>query len=325
MLAAAVAESRPYTLADLRSARAVLEISPVTVSRALGELLEQTEQRVRDGVRSKATLEMQQAHRRYWERELGGRTRLGFVDELALERIASRPRLVPAHGRAPAGPNTLRKRLSTLKAALELQHRRRQLRRVPAFPKVLVRPAPRSPVIETYAQALALFRSLPLHRAEWYWLHLWTGQHVADGEGMAWADVDLGPRPTMLIRNTKNRRAPIRVPMPAPLAEVLRAKCRRERPAPSARIVQPWPSRKTTLAVHCARVGLPRLNATALRHTCLTWAVRRIGITPAVCAWAGHSSPEMMARRYAHALPAQLGEVAAALESMANDNGGEPT
>jgi len=61
-----------------------------------------------------------------------------------------------------------------------------------------------------------------------------------------------------------------------------------------------------------------------LRHTGLSWAARRRGITPALCRFAGHSSPAMMARTYAHALPPQLEEVTADLESMAaeNDNGG---
>jgi integrase len=288
----------------------------VTVAEALEELLEQTAQRVRDQVRSPATLDMQRAHRRWWEGVLGAELELDQVDEELLDQVVGR-----RHGRA--GPATMRKRLSTLRAALELAHRRRWISRVPAFPPVLAPWRPRQRFLETYQQARALYESLPHHRALWFWLCLWTCQHASDVEAMIWADVDLA-RSTMLLRNTKNRRPTIRVRMPAPLAQVLREEHARRRPRPGEPIVRPWPSRKTTLPLHCRRLGLPELNAIDLRHTGLSWAARRRGITPALCRFAGHSSPAMMARTYAHALPPQLEEVTADLESMAtNDNGGE--
>jgi len=201
---------------------------------------------------------------------------------------------------------------------------------MPAFPRVLVRRPPAVVILESFAQAQAIFDELPLHRAEWFWVCLWTAQHPIDVEGMIWSDVALqGPgcsAATMLLRNTKNRRREgLRVRMPAPLATVLQAKWVREAPRMLDPIVRPWPSRKTTLPNACRRAGVPIVNATALRHTCLSWVVRHIGITPAACAFAGHSSPEQMARRYAHVLPPQANEVIRALESMAdpsrNDNG----
>lgn len=284
--------------------------TPVTVAEALEALLEQTGQRVRDLVRSPATLEMQRAHVRYWHKSIGAELELGLVDEELLERHANAPRSARA-----AGPATMRKRLSTLRGALELAHRRRRIPRVPAFPLVLAPWRPRQRFLETFGDARRLFESLPLHRAEWYWLALWTCQHASDVERMTWADVDLR-RTTMLIRNTKNRRPAIRVRMPAPLVSVLRAKFTRERPRAADPIVRPWPSRKTTLPLHCRRLRLPELNAIDLRHTGLSWAARKRGITPALCKFAGHSSPAMMARTYAHALPPQLEEVTADLESM---------
>lgn len=295
----------------------------VTLTEALSELLEVTAQRVRDGVRSAATLEMQEAHRRYWEHVFGATTELDQVDELALDELVTRPRARAPHARPPSGPETLRKRLSTLRAAMDLAHRRRRIRRMPAFPRVLAtRPRPPE-VLVSVAQARALFASLPRHRAEWYWLALWTAQHASDVERMTWADIDLEAR-TMLVRNTKNRRTEgLRVRIPSPLLDVLREMHARDCPRPGSRVVRAWPSRKTTLPRHCRECSLPVLNATALRHTCLSWVVRRTGITPAACRFAGHSSPVMMARIYAHALPAQLEEVTEALESIAaNDNSG---
>lgn len=294
--------------------------STVTLASALEELLEQTSQRVRDQVRSPATLEMQRAHVRYWLKAFGA-LELDQVDELLLDRHANGPR--PPRS---AGPATMRKRLSTLRGALELAHRRRWIPRVPAFPVVLAPWRPRQRYLETFADAERLFRSLPLHRAEWYWICLWTCQHASDVDRMVWTDVDLR-RGTMLIRNTKNRRPLLRVRMPSPLATVLRDKFERERPRPADPIVRPWPSRNTTLPRHCRKLGLVELNAIDLRHTGLSWAARIRGITPALCKFAGHSSPAMMARTYAHALPPQLEEVTADLESMAtpaaNDQRGD--
>ncbi len=295
----------------------------VTIAEAISDLIQVTTQRVRDGVRSPATLEMQEAHRRYWEVTLGPMTPLEQVDELVLDNLATKPREKAIHARSPAGPETLRKRMSTLKAAIELQHRRRRLARVPAFPRLLCPRPPQPKILISASQARNLYESLPKHRAEWYWLALWTGQHASDVERMTWSDVDLQEE-TMLIRNTKNKLSEgLKVKIPRPLLEVLREMFQRDRPRPLDHMVRPWPSRKTTLPRHCRRCGLPDLNATALRHTCLSWIVRKTGITPAACRFAGHSSPEMMARTYAHALPAQLGEVTEALDSMeANDNAG---
>lgn len=294
----------------------------VTLSEALTELIQLTEQRVRDKVRSPATLEMQEAHRRYWEQILGPTRPLEQVDELILEDLASRPRLPAKHARKPSGPATLRKRLSTLRAAMDLQRRRRRLERMPVFPHVLAPRPPRPEILLNAHQAGLLFDSLPRHRAEWYWLALWTAQHASDVERMTWADVDLNLK-TMIVRNTKNKLTEgIRVRIPRPLLEVLEQMFQRDHPRPTDRLVKPWPSRKTTLPSHCRACHLPELNATALRHTCLSWVVRKIGITPAATRFAGHSSPQMMARIYAHALPAQLEEVTEALDTMAaNDNG----
>lgn len=219
-----------------------------------------------------------------------------------------------------SGANTLRKRLSTLRGTLVLAHWHRRVPRVPAWPKVIAPWRPRQRYLRSYADAVRLFESLPPHRALWFWLCLWTGQHASDVERMTWADVELGNPPTMLIRCAKNRKmAGLRVRQPRPLARVLRAEFRRVRPRPTASIVRPWSSRSTTLLRHCVRLGLQPLNAIDLRHTLFTWAIQRLGITPGVVAWAGHSSPAMMARAYGHALPPGLIEVTDELDAFAAD------
>lgn len=288
-------------------------MSSETLARGLAALYEQTEQRIRDGVRSVATLEMQRAHGRWLLAELGDLP-LGSLDELALERLTA-PTVPPRR----FGASTLRKRLSTLRGVLALAHRRRQIPRMPAWPVVIVPWRPRQRFLRSYADAVRLFEALPPHRALWMWLCLWTAQHASDVERMSWSEVSLdGEAPWYLRRCTKTRQPALRVAMPRPLLRVLMDVRTRERPAPEARIVRPWPSRKHTLPMACFRLGLPPCNAIDLRHTLISWLVARIGmVTPAVLAIAGHTSPAMVARTYAHVLPPALSEATAALNSLA--------
>jgi integrase len=283
-----------------------------TLATALEALYEQTEQRIRDGVRSAATVQMQRAHGRWLCLQLGDSTPLRQIDEERLDFLTA-PRVPPRR----FGAETLRKRMSTMRAVLAVAHRRRWIARMPAMPQVLAPWRPRQRYLEKYSDAVKIFEALPPHRASWFWLCLWTGQHASDVEAMSWRDVGLGTPPWFLRRNTKNRKTPLRVRMPAPLARHLRARFRVERPAPSSRIVQPWPSRKSTLPLTCYRLGIAPVAAIDLRHTLFSWAIQRCGITPGIVAWAGHSSPAMMARSYAHALAPSLAEVTDELDAFA--------
>jgi integrase len=289
------------------------------LSGALAALLERTAERVADGVRSPATLGMQRAHVA-WLLERLADVPLAELTEPLVEAFARAER-AGRRGR-PIGTVTLRKRLSTLRSALRLAYRRGELERVPAFPELPARARPRRLFLRSFAEYSALYASLPRHRAEWMALCLWTGQHAGDVERMTWVDVRVhGPAPWMLIRNTKGSRTEgLRVPMPRPLVTVLREKLAREPPGSfDEPIVRPWPSRGHTLADHARRLGLLVRNAIDLRHTAASWMVRKQGITPAVLAFLGHSSPAMAARVYAHAMPLQLGEAIRDLESIADE------
>src|SRR5687768_5486872 len=225
----------------------------ITLAQGLAGLYEQTAQRVRDGVRSAATLDMQRAHGRWLVAELGARRRLSSIDETILEWLTG-PR-VP--GRR-FGASTMRKRVSTLRGVLALAHRRRQIPRFPAFPVILAPWRPRGLFLQSFADARRIADRLPRHRADWFWICLLTGQHASDVDRMTWKDVDLNGRagPTMLIRNTKNRKvAGLRVQMPRALVVVLRALWKRARPKAGDRLVLPWPSRKHTLPLVCFRLG----------------------------------------------------------------------
>lgn len=281
-----------------------------TISDALEALFEQTQQRVNDGVRSAATLEMQRAHGRWLAAELGAKLPITSIDEQLLEQLTG-PRLPPRR----FGAETLRKRMSTLRAAVALAHRRRWVKRQPAFPQVIAPWRPRQRWL-TYAQARQLFEALPRHRAEWTWVCLWTGMHASDVNALRWLDVDLNER-SLILRNTKNRKVTgVRVRCPRALWSLLREMHTRDRPKPGDRVVRPWHSRGHTLLRACIKAGIPQVSAIDLRHTCATWMVRRLGIVPSVLAWLGHSSPAMAARTYAHAVPPQLGDCADELDSV---------
>jgi len=260
----------------------------ITLAQGLEALYQQTAQRIRDGVRSAATLEMQQAHGRWMLAELGQRRRLETIDEHLLERLTA-PRVPPRK----FGSSTLRKRLSTLRQVMALGHRRRWVKRMPAWPVIIVPWRPRGRFLARFEDAVRIAARLPAHRALWFWVCLLTGMHASDVERMIWADLQLqlngssGEQKSgsfMLIRNTKNRKGTgVRVRIPRHLAAVLRAEWKRARPRPGDRVVRPWPSRNHTLPLLCFKLGLPPMNAIDLRHTCATWMVRRSGITPATC------------------------------------------
>ncbi len=298
-----------------------------TLATALRALLEHTSRRVEQGTRSPHTLQMQETHVRWLLAELGAGLRLTAIDHRLIVELGDR-------SARHLSPRTVAKRLSTLRRALRLAVARGELAAMPAFPEVANPPwVPRVRILRNIAEYRRLLAALPLERAEWVALALWTCQRPGDTERMCWSDVDLrSTPPTMQIRSTKTRRPnPMRVKMPAPLHSVLVA--RRDRleaagtpPVAADPLVVPWPWRSRVLPVVCARIGLPPMTAMDLRHTGISWMVRRKGLTLAAQRWGGWSSFTMMELYYAHALPARLGEASDELASMAeepsNDNDG---
>ena len=198
----------------------------------------------------------------------------------------------------------------------------RWIRRLPEFPPTAFRYRSRTQWLESYADYRRLFEALPPERRAYFALLLWTWQHPSDVERMTSADIDVTDRhPWVIVRCTKNRQQPTKVLAPAELAEVFREEFSRRRKGGmlaghADRLVKPWPARVRTLPAICERLGLPRITATAARHTGISWAIRKLGIAPSVIAWSGHRSPRMIGEVYGHALKARLGDVTRALDSM---------
>lgn len=313
---------RPFS-----EARARAEDCARTVGRALALVLAETARRVGDGARAAGTLTMQEGHARWLAAVLGPELELERIDERFLEDLVEHARSRGGRDGEPLALKTVQKRLSTLRRALVLAHRSGGPR-VPQFPTFCSPPLRPQPLaIRSGRDYRRIFDALPRRRAEWFAVAFFSAQHAADVERMRWHEVKLEAPRWMLVRNTKNRRPELRVKMPRPLAEVLLA--RRARLAglgrhvtPHDPLVDPWPSRSVQLARVCARLGLPLVNANTIRHASTSAMVRRLGITPAAQKWGGWQSARMMEVVYAHALPAQLGELADELETFVEDEGG---
>jgi integrase len=265
---------------------------------------------------------MQRWHVGFLAEQLGADLPLTDIDHRFVVGLAERW--------AAAGnlaPHTISKRLSTLRRALRLAVGRGELATMPLFPQVAAPPwRPRVRILRDFGEYRALMAALRIDRAEWVALALWTCQRPSDVERMTWGDVDLdGDPPSMRIRSTKTRRpVPIRVKMPAPLVSVLTERLHRLRsagapPSTGDRLVEAWPGVSRTLPVTAARLGLPPMSAMDLRHTGISWMVRRKGLTVAAQRWGGWSSFTMMELHYAHALPVRLVDVSDELASIADE------
>lgn len=301
-----------------------------SLRRALERLLAHTGQRVRAGVRAAGTLTMQEAHVRWLLERLGGECLLESLTSRKLHELAEQWHVSGGVGGRPISLKTLAKRLSTLRRALRLAAVAGEIDRLPLFPEIGLPPMrPRLRVLKTVSELRRLMAALPQERADWVALAVWSCQRPGDVERMTWADVGFGP-PSMVIRSTKTRRPfGIRVKMPSPMVQVLRARNERlaaagRPPLPSDPIVRPWPNRSNVLPVVAVRIGLQPLSAIDLRHTGFSWMIRRTGITRAAQEWGGWSDFAMLSKYYAHALPPQLTEASDELASMADNDNGAP-
>lgn len=291
-----------------------------TLKEALDVLLAELQDRVASGVRSAHTLSMNESHVSYILERIPGDTPVdqvdaGVIDQLvAAERAGRRLR---ADGKAKQlHPSTIKKRLSTLHRALKIQRRLGNIERLPEFPELPTAYKPDMKFIATYREAIAIYYALPIERARWFWLALWTGQHSSDVERMTKEDLQpVGPDKWMRVRNTKNRRTDgIRIACPDALARFFFGHWHNT--GAGERLVEPWPHVSSQLPDVCERLGFPRYTAKSLRHTFFTWMISRVGITKAVMEIGGWTTYEMVCKVYGHALAPQFRDAVEALDGF---------
>jgi len=285
---------------------------------ALNVLLVRTARRVAAGVLAERTLEMQQEHVRYLLERIPSTLAIGRIDAELLEQFVAaeeKGRRVRADGTTHAlSGGTVRKRLSTLRQALELQLRKGTIDRLPVFPEVPYLYRPSKSRLPTHGDYLRLLLALPRARAEWLAAAVWTGQRHSDVERGVREDFDPfaidedgAPAPWVIVRSWKTRRFDgVRVSAAPELVRVLTQ--RWETLGPGAPLVEPWPHASSQLGDTCERIGLPRLTAHAMRHTFFTWYVQANGFTAELLELGGWSSLAMPAKVYAHAQPVRFRE-----------------
>ncbi len=305
------------------------QLRATTLAEAFDALLAETAARVDNGVRSAGTLRMQRQHVRYILDRLPGDLPINEVDEAVIDQLVTaegngRRRRVDGSIRAIKS-TTMLKRLSTFRRALKIQKRKRAIDRVPEFPEILQDYRPDMKFIPTVAEARKIAAALPAHRALWFWLAVWTGQHSSDVERMTREDLHpVGADRWMRVRNTKNRRFNgMRIACPAELALIF-GDCWAAL-EPHAPLVEPWAHVSSQLPAVCERIGLPRYTAKSLRHTFFTWMIASVGITKAVMEIGGWSTYEMVVKVYGHALAPQFRDAVTALDRFVVDEAGHPS
>lgn len=299
-----------------------------TSARTLGQAFqaagEDFAELVRAGVRSHETWLMHEANlaRLLEHLPCGINTPIASLDEdvlLSLAQAERRGRRTMKDGTVPEVSNgTLRKRFSTLRICHKASKRRRWIARIPEYPLLPFRRKTGVSYLRSKAELQLLVEALPVDRADWTMLCVYTAQHEDDVERMQ-AYVHADPvGGWMVVRNKKNKKPDMRVVMPEPLRNHLRELFRRRCLRPGDKIVKLWRenSRTQQLTRRARKLGLlTPMNATALRHTFATWVVAAYGYIPFELAkWLGHSSMQMLETTYAHALAPGLAGVAGAVE-----------
>ena len=281
-------------------------------------LVVRTRRRVAAGVLSAGTLEMQLQHVRYLLERLTPDLPIAAIDSETLEQLVAveeKGRRVLANGQTrQLSGGTVRKRLSTLRQALDLQVHRGALEKLPIFPEVPYLYRPSRARLYDHSDYLRLLLALPRARAEWLALAVWSGQRHSDVERMRREDFDPhavdaagAPAPWIIVRSWKTRRYDgIRI---AAAPEIVRMLAHRwEQLRGGAPLVEPWPHASGQIGDVCERIGLPRLSAHSMRHTFFTWYVAANGFTPELLELGGWSTLAMPAKVYAHAIPARFAE-----------------
>ena len=194
-----------------------------------------------------------------------------------------------------AARETVRKELSTIKAALGEAVKLEWLVTAPTMPRFTVKYRPRDRWLpETEARDLLL--ALPPLRRRWVMLALYTGCRLSEIERLSWEDVDqVSGR--ILVRGTKTRGSRRWIALPAPLLDVLTGVPEDER---IGAIAGRWANARRDLRDACKRAGIDPVSPNDLRRTYASWLKQRGVDSAAVAKLLGHTSTRMVDLVYGH-------------------------
>lgn len=195
-----------------------------------------------------------------------------------------------------AAPESVRKEICILRAALRMAFRRGLLRvdiydRLPPFrcrPAVCDRALP-------VGEFESLLNALPAPRRLWLLLAAYTGGRDSELMAYAWEHIDW-PQEELRILGTKTDGARRVVPIPKRLLEALREAKPEHATGP---ILLPWNNRRRDLAAACKRAGIQKVTPNDMRRTFASWLVRSGTPLLVVKELMGHRSTRMLERHYA--------------------------
>lgn len=197
---------------------------------------------------------------------------------------------------------TVRKRITTLKMALQEAVYHRVLERLPDIPTIKGESHPKEGYW-TYLQweAVNLACDVDDDLRMWIAVDWWCGSHSSDINRFRWQDVDLVSK-TWVRRNTKVKAKPIVLPLPDRLCAILKERFERVQPHPRdlvcGRIIKN-PNRE--IKALARRAGVPEISPIeAGRHSCETY-LEECGTTELYqMTWLGLKSPAMLKKHYRH-------------------------
>ncbi len=194
-----------------------------------------------------------------------------------------------------AARETVRKELSTIKAALGEAVKLEWLVTAPTMPRFTVKYRPRDRWLSE-DEARDLLLALAPARRRWVMLALYTGCRLSEIERLAWEDVDpINGR--ILVRGTKTRGSRRWIALPAPLQGALAEVPEEERSGP---IAGRWANARRDLRDACKRAGIAPVSPNDLRRTYASWLKQRGVDSAAVAKLLGHTSTRMVDLVYGH-------------------------
>lgn len=228
-------------------------------------------------------------HRR-WLLEFFGDVPVHTIDFHAVTKYVD-------HERARGLTNTtIRKRLVTLRMALEDCYRRGLLKRSTDWWPELESDTKPGNDLWTYDQWRAgriAFEPSQRIGIDVLW---WTGMHLSDVKRWRRSDVQLASGEWTRY-NTKSKADPAVLPLPAEFAAILERWFADERPGPAHRVAPLfWDFPIKPMARVCERAGMPRITTLGLRRSCVSYQFelgRKKGmagdaIADFVALWLGH-------------------------------------
>lgn len=211
---------------------------------------------------------------------------------------------------------TVRKRLYTLKMAMQ-SAQRREVMKAPLPPWIIIKQKPRK---RDRFWTLQEWEAADRHCDDeefriWVACGFWTGMHTSDLNRFRWQDIDLFKN-SWIRRCTKSDVPAMVLPLPARFQKILVERYGRVQPHWRDLVAgrdMGHPHR--TMEELCSRAGVRDISPIGLRHSCVTFLFES-GCSPKfVQDWMGHTTQRMTQNVYLHATEKSMNDNIAAVNA----------